>query len=145
MDETIIYKIAKENVAENWPFMRDFLDAALKKYGMDARFPLDFVLRDLTTGESQGWLIVKDGKPVSAAVTETQDYPLGKAVNIFLMGGEGMSEWGDLLHEAIVRYAQEIKAAWIDTGSRRGIGKMFYDRLGYVRKYETYTFEVVNE
>ena len=59
--------------------------------------------------------------------------------------GECMDEWGDLLHNAMVNYAKEVGAKWIDTGSRRGIGKKFYDRLGYKRKYETYSFEVVNE
>ena len=53
-----------------------------------------------------------------------------------------MEDWGDLLHNAIVKYAQEVGAKWIETGSRRGIGKLFYDRLGYKRRYESYSYEV---
>lgn len=109
---------------------------------MDKKYPLDYVLRDLVAGTAQGWLIVQNDKPVSATVTEIQEYPLGKAVNIFLMGGDSMQDWGDELHEAIVKYAREIGAKWIETGSRRGIGKLFYDRLGYTRRYESYTYEV---
>jgi len=56
-----------------------------------------------------------------------------------------MDDWGDYLHESMVKYAAENNIKWIDTGSRRGIGKKFYDRLGYTRKYETYSFEVTNE
>lgn len=122
--------------------MRDYLDAALKKFGMDKKFPLDYVFRDLVAGTSQGWLITQDDKPVSAVVTEVQKYPLGDALNIFLMGGDSMENWGDELHEAMVKYAKFLGAKWIETGSRRGIGKLFYDRLGYTRRYETYTFEV---
>ena len=140
-----IHKINRENVAETWPHMREFLDAALQKFGMHERYPLDFVLRDLISGQSQSWLVLDDSKLVSAVVTETIEYPLGKVLNLFLMGGEDMNNWGDILHEAMVKYAREINARWIDTGSRRGIGKKFYDRLGYARKYENYTYEVASD
>ncbi len=140
-----IHKVNKDNVTDCWPHMRGFLDSALNKFGVGERFPLDCVLADLVSGHSQGWLVVEDSKLVSAVVTEIEEYPNGKALIIFLMGGESMDDWGDLLHDAMVKYAQEIGAKWIDTGSRRGIGKKFYDRLGYTRKYETYTFEVSNE
>lgn len=103
---------------------------------------MDFVLRDLIDGNSQLWTIVSDDRVVSAVVTEVEHYPLGDALIIFLMGGESMEDWGDLLHNAMVKYAEDIGAKWIDTGSRRGIGKMFYDRLGYSRKYETYSYQV---
>lgn len=140
-----VRKVSKENAAEAWPYMREFLDAALRKFNMDERYPLDYVLKDLVTGQSQGWLVIDDSKLVSAVVTEVIEYPLGKVLNLFLMGGEDMSNWGDILHEAMVKYAKEIDARWIDTGSRRGIGKKFYDRLGYARKYENYTYEVVGD
>lgn len=140
-----IHKINRENVAETWPHMRDYFDAALRKFGMHERYPLDFVLRDLISGQSQSWLVLDDNKLVSAVVTETIEYPLGKVLNLFLMGGENMDDWGDVLHEAMVKYAKEINARWIDTGSRRGIGKKFYDRLGYARKYENYTYEVASD
>lgn len=138
----MIFKIPQYQAHEYWPSMRDYLDAALKKFDTDKKYPLDYVLRDLIAGTAQGWLIVQNDKPVSATVTEIQEYPLGKAVNIFLMGGDSMQDWGDELHEAIVKYAREIGAKWIETGSRRGIGKLFYDRLGYTRRYESYTYEV---
>ena len=140
-----IYKVPKENIYQMWPYMRPYLDAALRKYGVNERFPLDHVLLDLCFGVSQGWAIVDNNKVVSATVTEIEHYPLGDQIIIFLTGGECMDEWGDLLHNAMVNYAKEVGAKWIDTGSRRGIGKKFYDRLGYKRKYETYSFEVVNE
>lgn len=139
---TEVYKIPKENIDQYWPVMRPYLDSALNKYGVNERFPLDHVLLDLCFGRSQGWIVVHDGVPVSAVVTEVEQYPLGSVMIIFLMGGESMDDWGDVLHQAMVAYAKEVGARWIDTGSRRGIGKKFYDRLGYTRKYETYSFEV---
>ena len=137
-----IYRVPFNSVAPMWLKVRPFLDAALNKYGVNERFPLDCVLADLVSGKSQLWIIVDADKIVSATVTEVEEYPLGKQLIIFLMGGDSMQDWGDLLHDAMVKYAKEVGAKWIDTGSRRGIGKMFYDRLGYTRKYETYSFEV---
>lgn len=135
-----IYKVDKEQVTEWWLHVRPFLESALCKFGVNERFPLDCVLRDLVNGRSQLWTIASNDQITSAVVTEVEHYPLGDALIIFLMGGESMQDWGDLLHDAMVKYADEIGAKWIDTGSRRGIGKMFYDRLGYSRKYETYSF-----
>lgn len=141
-----IYKISQDQITSTWLHVRPFLDAALNKYGVNERFPLDCVLMDLVDGKSQLWVIVDgDNRVLSATVTEVEKYPLGDQLIIFLMGGESMEDWGDMLHNAMVRYAKEIGAKWIDTGSRRGIGKLFYDRLGYKRKYETYSFEVTNE
>lgn len=140
-----IYKISQDQITATWLHVRPFLDAALNKYGVNERFPLDCVLMDLVDGKSQLWVIVDNEKIVSATVTEVERYPLGDQLIIFLMGGESMEDWGDMLHNAMVKYAKEIGAKWIDTGSRRGIGKLFYDRLGYTRKYETYSFEVTNE
>lgn len=138
-----IYKLNKEDIPGVWLTIRPFLDAALNKYDVSKKFPLDCVLRDLVSGASQGWVIVNDaGVVVSAIVTEIEHYPLCDTVIIFLMGGESMEDWGDLLHNAIVKYAQEVGAKWIETGSRRGIGKLFYDRLGYKRRYESYSYEV---
>jgi hypothetical protein len=137
-----IYKIAPEDIPEYWKHIRPFLDAALNKYGVNERFPIDFVLMDLLLGKSQGWAIIDNDKVVSAVVTEVEKYPLGDVLILFLMGGESMSDWGDMLHDAMVVHAKEIGAKWMDTGSRRGIGKLYYDRWGYTRKYETYSFEV---
>lgn len=137
-----IYKIEAKDIPDYWPHMRPFLDAALNKYGVNERFPIDYVLLDLMTGKSQGWVIVDDRTVVSAIVTEVEKYPLGDVMIIFLVGGESMEDWGDMLHDAMVAHAKEVNAKWIDTGSRRGIGKLYYDRLGYTRKYETYSFEV---
>ena len=137
-----VFKI-DDNIRPIWRDVREFLYRALKKYGQDDRYPLDYLLTDLITGKMQLWVIIGDGHNVmSATVTEIVRYPLGDAVNIFLMGGEGMDEWGDLLHDALVKYAKEVNAKWIDTGSRRGIGKKFYDRLGYVRKQENYCYDL---
>ena len=140
-----ILKIPKEQVIDSWLHVRSFLSSALNKYGVNERFPLDCILLDLLTGHSQLWVILECNELKSAIVTEVEHYPLGDALIIFLMGGESMQDWGDLLHHAMVMHAKEINAKWIDTGSRRGIGKLFYDRLGYKRKYETYTYEINNE
>lgn len=141
-DNIAIHKLDASIVLNNWPLIRPFLLSALTKFDTDKKYPIDFVLLDLVRGDSQAWAIIKDGKIISASVTSINHLPEGKSLFLFLTGGEGMHEWGTKLHDAFVAYAKENGAKWIDTCSRRGIGKMFYDGLGYVRKSENYTYEV---
>lgn len=145
MEQIVIYKVHPDQVPAYWPYIRGYLDAALKKHKWDERYPLDHLAMELRSRECTKvvWVAVKDSEDVvCATITDLDEYPNGLAVNVFLTGGEGMHEWGDLLHEALVAYAKSVGAKWIDTSSRRGIGKLFYDRLGYTRKQETYVYEV---
>jgi len=138
----MIFKVQKENTSRVWIEVREYLDSALKKYGQDKRYPVDVLLSDILNGRMTLWVVVDDHAVVCAAVTERIRYPLGDAINIFLTGGKGMESWGDLLHDAMVTYAKEVGAKWIDTASRRGIGKKFYDRLGYNRRQENYSYDI---
>ena len=137
-----VYELNKDQVLQVWTDIRGFLDSALKKYGQDERYPVDILLADLISGRMQGWVIRKDDVTVCAAVTEIIRYPLGDAVNVFLTGGDNMDEWGDDLHNAIVDYAHKIGAKWVDTASRRGLRKKFYDRLGYQCKQVNFSYKV---
>lgn len=130
-----IYQLQPDQIAANWPYMRGFLQSALEKQGTDQRYPLDYVLRELMTGASQSWMIVVDDKPVCAMVTELHHYPLGTAVDIFLLGGEDWTVWGDDLDTALMTYANQVGAKWVDTRCRKGIGKILSD-YGYSYKYD---------
>lgn len=147
MAETIekdvqVWKLHPDNVPANWPYMRPFLLDALEKQGTIHRHPLDFVLRDLMTGETVGWIITNYDKPVCAMVTKVEEYPLGKSVFIFLLGGEDWLQWGDELDESLMRYANEAGAKWVDTKCRKAIGKILGTGYGYQYKYETFVKEL---
>jgi hypothetical protein len=139
-----IVKVDKEDVGAYWFFMRDFLNDALKKYKWDDRFPLDMLPLKLVYGEYQAFLILeRDTQEIfGALVTETISYPLGNALNLFLLGGKEMELWVNDLDDALVLYAKEIGAKWIDTGSRRGIGKLYYPNLNYKEIQTCYTKEI---
>lgn len=139
-----IYKIEKENIPIVWGEIRDYLEGALKKYEWQERFPIDYVLLTLLSGERQGWVIYDEltDKIVGAVVTEKIDYPLGRAVNGFLLGGENMDDWANLIDEAMVIYCQEVGARWFDTGSRRGLGRAYYSKLGYQETQTSYTKKI---
>lgn len=139
-----ILKIPKEEVGTYWSEMRDFLDSALKKHNWHHRFPLDFLTLKLFYGEYQSFLIYdsENGQVLGALVTENVVYPLGKAINIFLLGGKDMEKWVNQLDDALVFYAKEIGAKWIDTASRRGIGKLYYPQIGYKETQTNYTKEI---
>lgn len=137
-----IYKIEANEVVSYWPYMREYLNNALEHFDTHVRMPIDYVLCKLIEGEYQSWFIANEAGATGAAVTYIDEYPQGKVLFGFLMGGENISEWGDLLHETMVKYAREQGCNWIEVCSRKGLGKTFYNRLGYKNRYETYTLEV---
>ena len=137
-----IYQVDKNDVPAYWPHMRAWLNAALEKFGTHMRFPIDFVLMKLMEGEYQSWLVTQDTVPVGAAVTYIEEYPQGKVLFGFLMGGNNLATWGDFLHESMLQYARENNCKWVEVESRRGLGRHYYERLGYKKRYETYTLEV---
>lgn len=142
MSKIDIYKIPTHEAGHYWGAMRDFLESALVKFNMDEKYPLDCVLRDLITGDAQGWIIIQDDIAVSAAVTELQEYPTGRAVNIFLMGGHDMKSWGAELTETLRLYAVEVGAKWVEAGTRDAIGKDYLLPAGYRKLQSSYSYEV---
>ena len=137
-----VYKISQEQVLDYWPEMRDFLEKGLAAFDQHDLFPLDMVLRDLLLGDAQGWLATKDDMPICAVATRINSYPKGDAVLVWLMGGEYVQSWCATVHNAIVKYADEIGAKWVETNTRRGMGKLFQESLGYKRKHENYLYGV---
>jgi hypothetical protein len=139
-----IYKVPKNDVGLYWFQMRDFLDDALKKYNWHHRFPLDMLPIKLMQGDYQSFLIYDNATKVvlGALVTEVISYPLGDALNIFLLGGNEMQKWVSELDISLTLYAKEIGAKWIDTGTRRGIGKLYYPAIGYKEIQTSYTKEI---
>lgn len=137
-----IYKIEANEVTSYWPYMREWLCNALEHFETHVRMPIDYVLIELIEGRYQSWFIANESGATGAAVTYIDEYPQGKVLFGFLMGGKNIDEWGDLLHETMVIYARERGCKWIEVCSRKGLGKTHYSRLGYTRRFETYTLEV---
>lgn len=147
MGETVekdvqVWKLHPDIVPANWPYMRPFLQDALQKQGTDKRCPLDFVLLELMTGATIGWVITNFDKPVCAMITKIEHYPLGDSVFIFLLGGDDWIKWGDELDTALMRYANDVGAKWVDTKCRKAIGKILGTGYGYQYKYETFVKEL---
>ena len=140
--DIMVYRMHPENIPANWPYMRGFLRDALEKQGTIHRQPLDFILLGLMTGETVGWIITNNDKPVCAMVTKIDHYPMGTAVFVFLLGGEDWALWGDELDEALMKYAKEVDAKWVDTKCRKAIGKILSTGYGYEYKFETFVKEL---
>jgi len=120
-----IHKIPKENIIDSWCDIRGNLIKPMIKSTTIDRFPLDFLLLSLIKGEKQAWVIWDEtqNKMLAAFVTEIYQYPTGLAVNLFLLGGEDLDLWRELLAECLLKYTQEIGAKWLDTYCRRGFYK----------------------
>ena len=138
-----IRKISKEMIPSAWGDIRELLIKPMIKCTTIDRFPLDYLLLSLITGEKQAWFIFNEekNKIVASFVTEIVQYPMGLAINLFLLGGEGLGDWRDELTSAMFNYAQEIGAKWLDTYSRRGFWETLQP-LGFVEESTHYSISI---
>ena len=138
-----INKIPKEMIISAWGDIRELLIKPMIKCTTIDRFPLDYLLLSLIKGEKQAWFIFDDeqNKIIAAFVTENIQYPTGLAINLFLLGGEGLENWRDELTYTMFNYAQEIGAKWLDTYSRRGFWETLKP-LGFVEESTHYSIAI---
>lgn len=137
-----MHRVTPGQLPTVWPKIRDYLIAAIRKSDEGERCQLDLLMADIISGRSQLWVAVKEGEITCATVTLLCEQYGGWSVCIYLMGGRGMSEWIEQVHEEIVRFAKENDAKWIDACTRPGIGKLLTRNFGYNMKNVFYTREV---
>jgi hypothetical protein len=119
------------NIQDAWPKVKNILSDTLKKTGWNERYPLHYLHSDLVNDELQCWIIEEYQEIKGVAVTQIIEYPLGKSLFIFQLGGSNMADWYKKLQECFVVYADLKGAKWIDASARPGMGKKYLNGLGY--------------
>lgn len=130
------------NIQDAWPRVKNILSDTLNKTGWEQRYPLHYLYVDLVSNELQCWIIEEYQEIKGVAVTQIIEYPLGKCLFVFQLGGSNMADWYKKLQECFVTYAIQIGAKWIDASARAGMGKQYLHDLGYKTQNYHYTYEV---
>lgn len=116
---------------ETWPFVVGFLTEALETRWSIKAQTIDNVKRRIEEGAEGLWVIVKDQKEVTAALTtEVSQYPLQRLFRINLLGGIGYEEFKPLLAEL-----EDVAAGWGCTGME------IWCRPGFSRYLKTVDYE----
>lgn len=137
-----ILLLNRNDIPAFWEHIKGYLSDALDKSQWSERYPLPSLYADLLTGESQCWIVSKDQLIVGVAVTQEIQYPLGKSLLVFMLGGEKMSEWADRLHKEFEINARKNGIRWIDACARTGLGKKYLLNLGFKTLNNHYCYEV---
>jgi hypothetical protein len=127
-----ISMVPRELIGESWFAVRRFLYEAVEQaWGYD----LDDVLQRLYKEECCLWVLEKDMKIQACVVTEIINYPQGRALNIWLLGGEDFKEWKDCI-ASLESYARHYRCDFITGMARPGLMKLIRD-LGFTKTLVT--------
>lgn len=122
-----------------WPTVAPFIDQALAY--TDGELTTENIYWFLAQGGMQLWVVRKDSRIVGVATTETVYYPRCTELRVVTLAGEGFTEWGDKINEALTDRARQIGAKAIQIVGRRGWERMAAS-LGVKPKYTVYKKEI---
>ena len=132
----------RDDIPAFWGHIKGYLSDALDKSQWSERYPLPSLYADLLTGDSQCWIVSKNQLIIGVAVTQEIQYPLGKSLFVYLLGGKSMDEWACRLHKEFDIHAQGNNIKWIDACARHGLGKKYLVRIGYHAVSNHYCYKV---
>lgn len=131
----MILPVPADEIDRYWPLVSSFVDRVTDH--MRGEFwPEDF-RRMCRDNSMQLWVIVEGDAIVGAVTTEVIDYPRKRALRVVTVGGEGWSNWGPELSQAMDQFAEKVKASEIEACGRRGWERKL-PALGYAPVYVTY-------
>jgi len=119
--------VGKPDVAKIWAQVEPMLLGALKK-----NIPLwntDDILEGIMKDEMQLWIAYEDDekKLYGAVITQIMNYPRGKLVNVFLLGGNNIRMWKEKMAEKIEIFAREENCLYLQAIGRKGWQPLFPD------------------
>lgn len=108
-----------------WPIIE--IDIARYLKTRSAGYGLADVKREMETGESLCYVIVKDDQLCGVCVFHVERRPQGKVVFISGVAGRAMHEWMELGLTAIKQYADKNSIGTIEAQTRPGLRKTLLD------------------
>lgn len=134
--------LKNDDIPALWEHIEHLLKYALDKSKWSDRYPIETLYNDLISDDLQCWIVTNENLIKGVAVTQDIEYPLGKSLLVFFLGGEDMICWADELHKQFVSHAKSNCYKWIDACARPGLGKKYLNRLGFLELNNHYCYEV---
>lgn len=108
-----------------WPYVKPFIEKAMRRTGVDKDYDPEFVLNQLLTNKMQCWVGHKDQEIRVVHVTAIDEYPKRRVLGIPFVGAVGGSidEWIDHI-EVFKEFAREHECQAIRGWGRKGWEKV---------------------
>lgn len=100
-----------------WPIAKEYLSKSIEM--SHGAFDADDVYKMIENRDAQLWGI-HEGELKAVAVTMIMNYPKQKRLRLFLLGGDDMSQWEQLVSDTFDAYALEQGCAGVELLGRRG-------------------------
>ena len=88
------------------------------------------VLSECVVGGAQLWRVLVENVARGILVTQVREWPSGRELYVWHMGGEGIVKVMGQVQEKLEEYARACDCAWVRSLSRPGAGKLMRG-LGY--------------
>jgi hypothetical protein len=137
-----VSSLTPAEVTAFWGALKPFCEKALNKTGWTKRHTPESIYSNLIEGDMFAAVIHDTGQIYSLAILKETEFPLGRGLLVFMISGDDMAQWADLLHAYLVDYAQEHGIRWIDSYARPGLSRKYLDNLGYDYQRIHCTYEV---
>ena len=110
-----------------WPQIEPMIVRALRHGQGDGSTP-EYVYKALLEDETVLWVIHDDEDIRAMAVLSITLHPQGKKLNVELLAGEGIDDWGDELETLLMDFRDLLGAYCIEASCRRGLAKYLLRR-----------------
>lgn len=112
--------VNKDDADKIWSKVEPFLRRALLRW-IPVYFTCD-ILEMVRKEEAQLWIVYDGNEEIlhGAAVTQIINYPRGKVMNIFLLGGDNWKKWKNDISSAMEMFARNEKCDFMQSIGRRG-------------------------
>lgn len=117
---------------ELWPLLAPFLEEALGRG--HGEHNLEQVLDEVLERRMQLWGVVDPTGIVAALTTRVVSHPGLRVLQIAYLGGSGIDEWGEELHEKMREFARMKNCERIEICGRLGWLKKL-PKVGYEQQY----------
>jgi len=114
-----------------WEFVKHYIASPLEH--ANGEITTEDIYRNLVA-EQMYLFVVRRPLICAAATCEIVQYPRKKAIRVVTLGGENFGEWGAVLNDVLLAWAERIKADGIEAYVRAGLVTKL-EQLGYKQIY----------
>lgn len=130
--------IASENVAAVWPMVEDLAER-LAQQG-DGEWTADDLMKFCQRTDAEGgqlWLFGVPGRVDVMVITNFEETPQLKYMQLFGLVGEDLQRYYHYFHDVLVPFAKENGASYVQTFCRKGLEKTLKE---WKKKYSVMRF-----
>ncbi len=121
---------SQEELSNHFKQIKPYIQKVIDRF---PEFSITHLLREILTGVQCLFIITEDSIPIGFVTTKVKQYPEIKSLLIYMLGGEKLHQWADMVNDELEAQAKEAGCTRIELNGRKG-WLPFMSKLGYVNK-----------